>query len=274
LKHDVGGAIVSARNALTGTDAGAIPVPQEQADKNVQDRVGALQSDVQGMLAPTDPAHNPAESAAAPTTDPNSQQAGADAKAAQDSAMNQTKQQVADDTTKGGGVPTPITTDNPAQSLAARNQNIQAGVGHPITGANQPDVPKPLTDNQQKNVTLHEAGQETFKSMNTIGDWFQSKSFLMGMMQTGMSLLDGKGYAESFAAGSNYFDKHYGMEQRQAWADDLLQKGYDRQEIQQYIETGDAKTLTSPEQGAMQQLQQQNQFQQQQLGIQVGQQNL
>ncbi|MCS5737515.1 hypothetical protein, partial [Herbiconiux daphne] len=52
LKHDVGGAILKARDTLTGTDAGAIPVPQEQADKNLQDRVGALQSDVQGMLAP------------------------------------------------------------------------------------------------------------------------------------------------------------------------------------------------------------------------------
>ncbi|MCS5737278.1 hypothetical protein, partial [Herbiconiux daphne] len=199
-------------NALSGTDAGAIPVPQEQADKNLQSRVGALQSDVQGMLAPTDPAHNPAESAAAPTTDPNSQQGGADAQAKQQAELDRTKQQVADDTTKGGGANTPITTQNPADALATRNQNIQAGVGHATTGINQPEVPKPLTETQQKNVALNDAGQESFKSMNTIGDWFQSKSFLMGMMQTGLSLLDGKGYAESFATGAKYFDDHYGME--------------------------------------------------------------
>lgn len=200
-------------------------------------------------------------------TDPNSQQAAANAQQQQQKTMDQTKQDVADQAVKGGKVPTAVDTANPAASLADRNQNIQAGVGNPMTGANTPPVPTPLTDSQQKNATLNQAGQEEFKSMNTVGDWFGSKSFLMGTMQMGLALLDGKGYAESFAMGSQYFDQHYGQEQRQSWTNDLLKKGYDRQEIQQYIETGDSKVLTSPQERMNKQLREQQQAQSAQIQL-------
>lgn len=255
-----GNLILSTRDKILGEDSdkavaaekGAIPTPDAQqptTDANGQPTND--QSPVNVDLATGRLFRDPSAAPAKPAVDQNSQAGGAAAKATQQEDMDAAKQQVADDAYKGGGVPTPVTID-PARAFAERNQNIQAGVGNQITGTNTVTTPQALTDQQQKNADLHQAGQDTFKSMNTIGDWFQSPSFLMGMMQTGLSLLDGKGYAESFATGAAYFDQHYSMEQRRSWGDDLLNKGYDRQQIEEYIRTGDSKILKSPQEMAQQ----------------------
>ncbi|MCS5736889.1 hypothetical protein, partial [Herbiconiux daphne] len=161
---DIGSAIMSARY---GSDwdkqQGAIPTPQEQTppDTNLASGQG-----YKGII-PTgqDQQYNQSETSVQPTNDPTSQAGGADAAAAQQKEIDKTSQQVADQAAKGGVAVPAVDTNDPASAFAARNQNINAGVGNPITGTNTPKMPAPLTEQQQKNNALDKAGQETFQSM-------------------------------------------------------------------------------------------------------------
>lgn len=225
----------------TQANAGIIPASPERPEGPANPAGDAMMNN-RGII-PTG-SDNPPASTTGPV-DPNSQAGGAQAAASQQSKADATAQQKADEATKGGVTPPPVTTQSPSETLAARNQNIQSGVGNPLTGTNTPSLPDPLTPQQQKNAALDKAGQDTFESMNVQPHWWQSGSILGGMMSMGLALLDGKGYSEAFQSGIGYYDKHYGAEQRGAWADDLLKKGYTRESIAQYIQSGDSKDLTN-----------------------------
>lgn len=234
LKHDIGGALYNARTA-GGADEGQ-PAPDQQ----------------QGVIP-------------APAPAPDAQTAGSQAVADANQQQKQATQQVADSQQKGGNL-VPDANKDPVGHLAQRNQNVSVGAGD-ATGTITPDVPKVPTVDQQKNAQLDQTGKESAIQLNKI-NWWESRSFNEGLLAFGLNILSGNSLAQSFSVGSQIFDQHYGAEQREAWRDDLVQKGYDPLEVQRYIDTGDNKVLTSPQQRAQIKLQQQQKAQMEQLQMQ------
>lgn len=237
--------------APKGDQSGAIPAPapDQPQQQNPQAPQGAIPAPPTPGQAPT------SDTQPAPSKEPSAQSVATQKKQEQDKTLKASADQASSDSAKGGGIPaSPV--DDPAQALATRNQNVQTGVGNQTTGLNTYQAPQMLDEETLKNAQLDQTGQDVANSMNTIGPWYQSSSFMTGMLKFGLALLDGKGYSEAFTEGSTYFDQHFGQEKRTMWANDLLKKGYNREDIEAYIETGDPKHLVSPQQRAQQQMEQ------------------
>lgn len=133
--------------------------------------------------------------------------------------------------------------EDPAANLALTTgvRAIQgAGVGMP----KMPEMPtmKQLTSEAQS----LDAKRVAF-DQNKIPKWYESPSFGMGMISFGLNVLSGNDYATAFNQAGQVFEKGYGREKRSAWAEDLRAQGYDEHEIQAYIESGDNKVLTNPQ---------------------------
>lgn len=133
--------------------------------------------------------------------------------------------------------------DDPAGTIGGLNSNMLKGVGDFMGRVTPPTPPSP----KQATVEMMDAeGKQTMFDMNKIPKWQESDAFYGGLLSMGLNLLSGNDLATSFNAAGQYFDNAYGKEKRQAWAQDLVNQGYDAQDIQRWIETGDNKDLTDP----------------------------
>lgn len=252
---EAGAAIYNARSAAGagapsdegGQDsAGAPALMQGQSNYDTSSTENIINT-TRGALSPQEQGFNSIQLAAAQS---------------QDAA-----QQVADAQQSGANL-VPDATQDPVGHLAQRNQNIASGVGG-TTGQLNPAVPAAPTKADSQNATLDQTGKEAAAPLNKV-TWWKSNSFNQGLLAFGLNLLSGNSLAQSFAVGSQIFDQHYGAEQREAWRDDLIKKGYNEQEVQRYIETGDNKVLTSPQERLYQAQQRQNQLLQQQQSLTKG----
>lgn len=73
--------------------------------------------------------------------------------------------------------------------------------------------------------------------------WYKSDAFSSALISFGTSLMSGSDIYTAMTRGGKTYHDEYGRDQRQKWADDLRKRGYDEQDIQAWIESGDAKDL-------------------------------
>lgn len=132
--------------------------------------------------------------------------------------------------------------EDPAANLAM-STGVRAVQGNGVGMPKMPEMPsmKEVVGEQQS----LEAKRVAF-DQNKIPNWYDSQAFSMGMISFGLNLLSGNDLATSFNQAGSVFEKGYGKEKRAAWAEDLRAQGYDEHEIQAYIESGDNKLLTDP----------------------------
>lgn len=122
--------------------------------------------------------------------------------------------------------------------------NRSAGVGDAQTG-NIVEPPTPPVAHQMTEQMSTDAQRLSF-DMNKVPNWHDSDAFGMGLLNFGVSLLAGNDIYSSMNAGSQVFQTEYGKEKRTIWAEDLRKKGYDENEIQSWIQSGNNKDLTDP----------------------------
>lgn len=122
--------------------------------------------------------------------------------------------------------------------------NRAAGVGNGISG-NVPQPPVPPQSQTQTQLMSENSDRLAF-DMNKVPKWNESDAFSMGMINFGVSLLAGNDIYSSLNSASSKFQEAYGQEKRTAWAEDLRKKGYDENEIQSWIASGNNKDLTDP----------------------------
>lgn len=192
-------------------------------------------------------------------TDPaavQAQQAQSKATAEAKAAAQQQKTAVAN-----GYTPTPDASKDPVGYMAATNMNKAKGVGE-STGTMNEKAPAPPTESQQQSIALNQMGKQSAFDMSKAGPWYKSQSFNYGLISFGLNLLSGNDLATSFNAAGQAFGDMYGQEQRGAWAQDLQAQGYSPQEIEEYVRTGDSKTLTDPMEKQARQVQLQTNLQQ------------
>lgn len=144
-----------------------------------------------------------------------------------------------------GATPVVNPKDDPVGALAAMNNNKLRGVGDAAGNVSPPPAPVP-TQTQAQNMQLNQMGKQAMFDENKIPQWFDSTAFNMGLISFGLNLLDGNSLSTAFNSAGQTFGQLRGQEKRQIWAQDLAGQGYSPQEIQQWIETGDAKVLTDP----------------------------
>lgn len=169
--------------------------------------------------------------------------------------FNRTKQAVADVQARGGKV-VPDVSQDPVGALAAMNSNKVRGLGD-SAGSINIAPPNPPTAAEQKTMELNTLGQQSAMEQNKIPVWYKSDSFNYGLISFGLNLLSGNDLATSFGAAGKAFGDMFGQEKRGAWANDLAQKGYSPQEIEEYIRTGDSKVLSDPMEKQAKQIQMQ-----------------
>lgn len=136
-----------------------------------------------------------------------------------------------------------------ADTIKAMTLNRAGGVGNGV-GLTPP--PKPPTPKEVSVRADEETGKQVLFDQNKIPKPMESNAFNMGLMSFGLNLLSGNDWATSFNQAGSHFEKAYGREKREHWAQDLRAQGYDDQDIMQWIETGDKKSLTDPMQKKMQ----------------------
>lgn len=141
------------------------------------------------------------------------------------------------------GIVPPKASVDPVGHLAARNDNIAEGKGDP-GGMITPAPDTTLTDTRQ--AIFKDLGQSVMETEDDLEPWYESGTFYRGLISFGLNLLSGNDLGASFNAAGNYYDQERGRELREMWRDDLLAKGYNEQEIQAYIESGDNGKLTDP----------------------------
>lgn len=122
--------------------------------------------------------------------------------------------------------------------------NRMSGTGDPITGTTEAPPEMPVT--QQFAKQLEEWGSQVSFDQSKIPVWHESDSFNYALINFGLNLLSGNDLASSFALAGKTFGDMYGKEKRELWAEDLRKQGYNEQEIQQWIQTGNSKDLTDP----------------------------
>lgn len=130
---------------------------------------------------------------------------------------------------------------DPASAISAKVVNRSVDPTGPAANRPQrPDLPKIAGEVEEQ------TSKQIMFDQNKIPKWNESNAFYGGLLSMGLNILSGNNLAQSFNAAGQYFDKAYGREKREAWAEDLRRQGFDEQEIQAYIETGDNKALTDP----------------------------
>lgn len=146
---------------------------------------------------------------------------------------------------KGGQIPGDVGKD-PVGTFSAMNSNKIRGVGDSAGGFQPPTPVSAPTPNQASAMQLDQMGQQANFDQNKVPVWYKSDSFNYGLISFGLNLLSGNDLATSFNAAGQAFGDMYGQEKRQIWAQDLAAKGYSAPEIEEWIRTGDSKTLTDP----------------------------
>lgn len=121
------------------------------------------------------------------------------------------------------------------------------------TGSVRP-MPPPKPGDLAKQAQ-DQQGKQVMFDMNKIPAWQDSNAINQGLLSFGLNLLSGNDWATSFNQAGAHFEKAYGREKREIWAQDLVEQGYDAHEIQAWIESGDQKALSDPMQKKMQQQQ-------------------
>lgn len=146
----------------------------------------------------------------------------------------------------------PDATQDPGGFIAATMGNRSMGRGNMM---GMPEMPKvPTIEEQGQKMEMEKAKQVMF-DQNKIPDWKDSKSLRMGLVSFGLNLLAGNDLAVSFSAAGDHFEKGFAREKREAWANDLVEQGFDAQDIQRWIETGDNKALQDPMEKQMKMIQ-------------------
>lgn len=155
------------------------------------------------------------------------------------------------------GIVAPDPGMDPVGHLAAKNANISEGKGN-LYGMVEPAPDTTLTDTRE--AVFKDMGQEmVMETQEDLEPWYKSGTFYRGLVSFGLNLLAGNDIGAAFNNAGQYYDSERGRELREMWRDDLLAKGYDMTEIQEYIDTGKDDVLTDPMEKAQQ-------YQQYQLG--------
>ncbi|MGL5013797.1 MAG: hypothetical protein ACRC6V_05825 [Bacteroidales bacterium] len=141
------------------------------------------------------------------------------------------------------GVPLPDPKTDPGGAIAAGALNRGAGFGN---GTGMVKMPEPPTKTEEMARAVEEEGKQVMFDMNKVPKPMESNAFNMGLMSFGLNLLSHGDYAQAFNAAGEHFQQSYGREKREIWAQDLVSQGYDAQDIQRWIQTGDNKDLTDP----------------------------
>lgn len=77
-------------------------------------------------------------------------------------------------------------------------------------------------------------------------NWYESQSFNSSLIRFGLGLLSGEDYATAFSNAAGDYERLSGREKRQAYADELVNEGYDQASVMQWIDDGKANILTKP----------------------------
>ncbi|MGL5581470.1 MAG: hypothetical protein ACRDCE_10975, partial [Cetobacterium sp.] len=148
--------------------------------------------------------------------------------------------------------PVPDAVQDPGGHIAASAGNRANGLGNMFGMPKMPEMPNPK---EVEAKAMGEQAKQVMFDQNKIPEWHKSRAFSGGLLSLGLNLLSGNDLATSFAAAGEYFDKGFSKEKREAWANDLVEQGYDAQDIQRWIETGDNKDLTDPMEKKMKMMQ-------------------
>ncbi|MGL5582271.1 MAG: hypothetical protein ACRDCE_15105 [Cetobacterium sp.] len=141
------------------------------------------------------------------------------------------------------GIPMPDPKEDPGGAIIVGALNRGAGMGN---GTGLVEMPQPPSMEEVQIKALEEEGKQVLFDQNKIPKPMESMAFNMGLMSFGLNLLSGNDYATAFNQAGAHFQQAYGREKREIWAQDLIDQGYDAQDIQRWIETGDNKDLTDP----------------------------
>ncbi|MGL5963119.1 MAG: hypothetical protein ACRCZ2_01775 [Fusobacteriaceae bacterium] len=141
------------------------------------------------------------------------------------------------------GVLIPDSVEDPGGAVRGMAFNRAAGVGNGVGLTPPPQAPTPKEMTRQ---VSEQEGKQVLFDQNKIPKPMESNAFNMGLMSFGLNLLSGNDWATSFNQAGTHFDQAYGREKREAWRQDLVNQGFDAQEIERYIETGDNKVLSDP----------------------------
>lgn len=139
--------------------------------------------------------------------------------------------------------------ENPGGALAA-STSVRAYTGGGVGGVRPKPVPKP---GDLAREAQDQQGKQVMFDMNKIPAWQDSKAIGQGLLSFGLNLLSGNDLATSFNQAGGVFEKAYGREKRELWAQDLMEQGFDAHEVQAWIESGDQKALSDPMQKKAQQ---------------------
>ncbi|MGL5013099.1 MAG: hypothetical protein ACRC6V_02255, partial [Bacteroidales bacterium] len=123
--------------------------------------------------------------------------------------------------------------ENPGAALAA-STGVRAYTGGGVGSVKPRPVPRPEMVAQEAQDSQ---GKQVMFDMNKIPAWQDSKAINQGLLSFGLNLLSGNDWATSFNQAGAHFDKAYGREKREIWAQDLMQQGFDAHEVQAWIES-------------------------------------
>lgn len=141
------------------------------------------------------------------------------------------------------GIPMPDPKEDPGGAIITTAMNRGAGMGN---GTGLVKMPKRPSAQENMVRAAEEEGKQTLFDMNKIPKPMESNAFNMGLLSFGLNLLSGNDMATSFNQAGAHFQQAYGREKREIWAQDLVDQGYDAQDIQRWIETGDNNDLKDP----------------------------
>lgn len=146
---------------------------------------------------------------------------------------------------------TPDMRTDPANALASTTYNRSInGIG--MGQRTAPEVPGVPKSPQEAGFVAKELESKRIAfDQNKIPKWYESNAFSMGLISFGLNMMSGNDAATSFNAAGKVFEQGYGREKREAWAQELRDQGYDDNEILKWIETGDNKELTDPNEKIM-----------------------
>lgn len=152
---------------------------------------------------------------------------------------------------EGEEVPSADPVVDPATSLAISTKN-RGITGGGLGDRALPKVPgQPETPEQAAFQAQELESKRIAFDQNKIPKWHESNAFGMGLISFGLNMMSGNSAAESFNAAGKVFETGFSKEKREAWADELRSQGYDDNEILKWVETGDNKELTDPQEKIM-----------------------
>lgn len=134
--------------------------------------------------------------------------------------------------------------DHQITKVSQQVANRSTGVGDPQTGNIVAPPTPPKAQQATKQMSLE--GERLAFDTDHVPNWHDSNAFSAGLINFGVSLLAGNDILTSMQGATSKFDELYGQEKREIWAEDLRKKGYDENEIQSWIQTGNNKELTDP----------------------------